>query len=52
MEYDVNGIEFAKTKKKQNNVMQMREHIFCIKSIFSLCSNMFCEMFYLLCCPH
>ena len=27
MEYDVNGIEFAKTKKKQN-VMQMREHIF------------------------
>ena len=28
MEYDVNGIEFAKTKKKQNNVMQIREHIF------------------------
>ena len=55
MEYDLNRIEFVK-----KYVIQTSEHIFqiCIdwivhnyiftKNIFSLCSNIFCEMFYLL----
>ena len=57
MEYDLNRIEFMK-----KYVIQTSEHIFqtcidCIvhnyiflKDIFSLCSNIFCEMFYLLHC--
>ena len=58
MEYDVNRIEFVKTQKTKY-VIQTTEYIFqicigCIvhnymflKVIFSLCSNVFCEMFYL-----
>ena len=58
MEYDVNRVEFVKTQY----IIQTSEHIFqiCIdcmfliiyflKYIFSLCSGMFCEMFYLLRC--
>ena len=58
MEYDVNRIEFVKTQY----VIQTSKNIFLIcidcivqnniflKVIFSLCSCMFCEMFYLLCC--
>ena len=61
MEYGVNRIEFVKTQKIKY-VIQTSKHIFqicidCIvlndvflKVIFSLCSNMFCETFYLLHC--
>ena len=61
MEYDVKRIEFVKTQKTRY-VIQTSEHIFqinidCIahndiflKDIFSLCFNIFCEVFYLLCC--
>ena len=61
MEYDVNRIEFGKTQKIKY-VIQTSKHIFqiCIdctvhihiflKVIFSLCSEMFREMFYLLRC--
>ena len=61
MEYGVNRIEFVKTQKIKY-VIQTRKHIcqICIdcivlndvflKVIFSLCSNMFCETFYLLHC--
>ena len=61
MEYDVNKTEFVKTRKGKY-VILMREHIFQIhidrivhneiflKDIFSLCSNILCEMFSLLYC--
>ena len=61
MEYDVDSIEFVKTQKTKY-VIQTSEHIFqicfdCIvhnhiflKIIFSLCSDMFREMFYLFRC--
>ena len=56
MEYDVNRIEFVKTQKqntsyKRSNIFQI--YVDCnifLKVIFSLCSNVFCEMFYLLRC--
>ena len=55
MKYDVNRIEFVKTQKIKY-VIQMSEHIFqiwidciahndiCLKYIFLLCSNIFCEI--------
>ena len=61
MEYHVNRIEFVKTQKTKY-IIKTIKHIFqicidCIvqndtflKLIFSLCSNIFCEMFYLLHC--
>ena len=61
MEYDVNRNEFVKTQKTKY-VIQMSKHIFQIymdgivhdgkflQVILLLCSNMFCEIFYLLCC--
>ena len=60
IEYDVNRIEFVWLEKHTN--IQMSKHVFqiCIdwiiqddtflKVVLLLCSNMFCEMFYLLCC--
>ena len=59
--YKINKTEYVKNQKTKY-VIQKSEHIFktcidCIvhndiflKVIFSLWSNMFCEMFYLLCC--
>ena len=61
MEYDLNRTEFVKTQKPKY-LIQTSEHIFqicidCIvhndifsKDIFSLCSNIFCAIFYLLRC--
>ena len=61
MEYDVNRIKFVKTQKIKYTI-QTSKHIFqicidCIvhnntflKDIFSLFSNILCEMFYLLRC--
>ena len=60
MKYDVNSIEYVKNQKTKY-VIQMSEHVFqiCIdyfvhkhifKSYFFICSNILCEMFYLLHC--
>ena len=56
MEYDVNRIEFVKTQKtkyviqnSQTYFSNVHNDIF-LKVIFLLCSNIFCEMFYLLRC--
>ena len=59
MEYDLNRIEFVKTQKK-TSYKQVNIFFKCIDSIihneiflkviFSLSSNIFCEMFYLLRC--
>ena len=58
---DVNRIEFVKTQKTKHvietseNILQIcidcivHNYIFS-KVIFSLCSNIFCEMCYLFCC--
>ena len=56
MECDVNRTEFVKTQKTKY-IIQTSQHIFqicidCIvhNDIFLICSNIFCEMFYLLRC--